>query len=145
MLEISDLIFLFASSFLAATIVPAQSEMVLVAISLTKNYPALLLLTIATFGNVLGSVVNYFLGYYLVKFKDRKWFPVSEKQITKYGKLYQKWGVWSLLLAFLPIIGDPLTLVAGIFRTNVWLFLLLVTIGKFSRYYVLLLALGGLQ
>ena len=77
----------------------------------------------------------------LIKFKDRKWFPVSENQITKYSDIYQKWGVWSLLLAWVPIIGDPLTVVAGIFRTNIWLFLLLVTIGTFTRYLTLVLAM----
>ena len=142
MSNIFELIILFASSFLAATIIPAQSEMVLVATYLSAKYSVILLLVIATLGNVLGSVANYFLGFYLIKFKGRKWFPASEEKIVQYGKLYQKWGVFSLLLAWVPIIGDPLTLVAGVFKANIWLFLLLVTIGKFSRYLILILMLS---
>ena len=139
--NIPELLFLFTSSFLAATIIPAQSEMVLAGLFIAGNISISLLLLIATVGNVLGSVVNYLLGFYLIKFKGRKWFPVNNKQIDKYSDLYQKWGIWSLLLAWVPIIGDPLTVVAGIFRTNIWLFLLLVTIGKFTRYLALVLAI----
>lgn len=135
----SELVILFSSAFLAATILPAQSELVLLMTSLTKNHPTYLLLIVATIGNVLGSVINYLLGLYAMKFQNRKWFPVNKRQIDKYTSIYQKWGVFSLLFAFLPIVGDPLTVIAGIFRTNIWLFLLLVTIGKFSRYFVLIL------
>jgi membrane protein YqaA with SNARE-associated domain len=129
-----DLTTLFISSFLAATIFPAGSEIILVALNISGNHDKLLLLAIATTGNVLGALVNWFIGYYLIKFKDRKWFPLKKKQLKKYSDIYQKWGVWSLLLAWLPFIGDPLTVIAGIFKTNIWLFLLLVTIGKFTRY-----------
>jgi len=130
----TDLIFLFASSFIAATIFPAGSEIVLATLNIAGDHDKLLLLTIATAGNVLGALVNWFIGYYLIKFKDKKWFPLKKKQLTKYSNIYQKWGIWSLLFAWMPIIGDPLTVIAGIFRTNIWLFLLLVTIGKASRY-----------
>ena len=129
-----DLIFLFLSSFLAATIFPAQSELVLASLNIADNHDKFLLVTIATIGNVLGALVNWFIGYYLIKFKDRKWFPLKKKQLKKYSNIYQKWGIWSLLFAWMPIVGDPLTVIAGIFRTNIWLFLLLVTIGKASRY-----------
>ena len=130
----TDLIFLFASSFIAATIFPAGSEVVLATLNITGDHDKFLLLTIATAGNVLGALVNWFIGYYLIKFKDKKWFPLKKKQLKKYSGIYQKWGIWSLLFAWMPIIGDPLTVIAGIFRTNIWLFLLLVTIGKASRY-----------
>ena len=130
----TDLIFLFASSFIAATIFPAGSEVVLATLNITGDHDKFLLLTIATAGNVLGALVNWFIGYYLIKFKDKKWFPLKKKQLKKYSGIYQKWGVWSLLLAWLPFIGDPLTVMAGIFKTNIWMFLLLVTIGKASRY-----------
>ncbi len=137
--NVSDLVFLFASSFLAATIFPAQSEIVLASLHITGNHDKFLLLSVATAGNVLGSLVNWFLGYYFVKFENKKWFPVKNHQICKYDKVYQKWGVWSLLFAWMPFIGDPLTVIAGIFRTNIWLFLLLVAIGKLTRYSVLIL------
>lgn len=130
----TDLILLFASSFIAATIFPAGSEVVLATLNITGDHDKFLLLTIATAGNVLGALVNWFIGYYLIKFKDKKWFPLKKKQLKKYSGIYQKWGVWSLLLAWLPFIGDPLTVMAGIFKTNIWMFLLLVTIGKASRY-----------
>jgi membrane protein YqaA with SNARE-associated domain len=130
----TDLILLFASSFIAATIFPAGSEVVLATLNITGDHDKFLLLTIATAGNVLGALVNWFIGYYLIKFKDKKWFPLKKKQLKKYSGIYQKWGVWSLLLAWLPFIGDPLTVMAGIFKANIWLFLLLVTIGKASRY-----------
>jgi len=130
----TDLILLFASSFIAATIFPAGSEVVLATLNIAGDHDKFLLLTIATAGNVLGALVNWFIGYYLIKFKDKKWFPLKKKQLKKYSGIYQKWGVWSLLLAWLPFIGDPLTVMAGIFKTNIWLFLLLVTIGKASRY-----------
>ena len=130
----TDLTILFASSFIAATIFPAGSEVVLATLNIANNHDKFLLLAVATIGNVLGALVNWFIGYYLIKFKDKKWFPINKKQLKKYSNIYQKWGVWSLLLAWMPIIGDPLTVIAGIFRTNIWLFLLLVAIGKASRY-----------
>ncbi len=130
----TDLTILFASSFLAATIFPAGSEVVLATLNIAGNHDKFLLLVIATIGNVLGALVNWFIGFYLIKFKDRKWFPLKKKQLKKYSNIYQKWGIWSLLFAWMPIVGDPLTVIAGIFRTNIWLFLLLVTIGKASRY-----------
>ena len=133
-----ELIILFFSSLLAATIFPAQSEAILVAINLSGNFSSIILLLIATSGNVLGSLINWLLGYYIIKFKDKKWFPVGKNDIDKYSEQYQKWGYWSLLLAWVPIIGDPITVIAGIFRTNIWLFLALVTISKFSRYLALI-------
>jgi len=132
--NLSDLIFLFFSSFLAATIFPAGSELVLASLNIIGNNSKFLLLSVATIGNVLGALVNWFIGYYLIKFKDKKWFPLKIQQLKKYSNIYQKWGIWSLLFAWMPIIGDPLTVIAGIFRTNIWLFLILVTIGKMSRY-----------
>ena len=132
--EIYELLSLFAISFLAATILPAQSEMVLAGLQVAGKSSTVALVSVAILGNVLGAVVNWFLGKYLIHFQDRKWFPVKEKMINKATTFYQKWGVWTLLLAWMPFIGDPFTLVAGIFRTNIWLFLVLVTIGKAGRY-----------
>ena len=81
---------------------------------------------------------------YLIHFKDKKWFPVNEKMLKKATDFYQKYGVWSLLLAWTPFLGDPLTIVAGIFRTNIYLFLTLVTIGKAGRYIILALAIKNI-
>jgi len=132
--NIYEFISLFVISFLAATILPAQSEIALAGLKIAGQEDVILLVVVATLGNVLGSLVNWFLGKYLIHFKHRRWFPIKEKTIDKTTRMYEKWGVWTLLLAWMPFIGDPLTLVAGIFKTNIWLFLVLVTIGKAARY-----------
>ncbi|AIB12081.1 DedA family protein [Azospirillum brasilense] len=131
---------LFLTAFLAATIFPAQSEILLVGMHATGNYDHLALLLFATAGNVLGSVVNWALGRYLMHFQDRRWFPVPASMVARATRWYQRFGVWSLLLAWMPVIGDPLTLVAGILRVDIRIFLLLVTAGKAARYAVLVLA-----
>jgi len=125
---------LFMTAFLAATILPAQSELLLAGLHLTDQHNKWLLVGVATAGNVLGAVVNWFLGRYLIHFQERKWFPIRKKALTKATNFYQKYGVWTLLLAWMPIIGDPLTMVAGMFRTRFLLFITLVTIGKAARY-----------
>lgn len=125
---------LFLTAFLAATIFPAQSEIVLATLHTSVKHEAWLLVLVATIGNVLGAIVNWLLGRYLLHFQDRKWFPIRQNALSKAIRIYQKYGVWTLLLAWMPFIGDPLTLVAGIFRTRFWLFVLLVTIGKGLRY-----------
>jgi len=125
---------LFLAALLAATIVPAQSEAALAALHMSGRFPIAELVAVATAGNVLGSVLNWFLGRYLVRFRDHRWFPVKPETIDKATGWYGRWGVWSLLLAWVPVIGDPLTVVAGILRTNIWLFLVLVIVGKLGRY-----------
>jgi len=98
---------------------------------------------IATLGNVLGSLVNWWLGTRLEQFKDRRWFPVSPSHLDKARRHYQRYGYWSLLLSWLPIIGDPLTLVAGVMGEPWRRFLLIVTLAKGLRYGVLVLATLG--
>lgn len=128
---------LFLAAFLAATIVPAQSEAVLVGLILADKQPLLLLLLVATAGNVLGSVVNWLLGRFIEHFRDRPWFPVSPDKLARAEAWYRRFGVWSLLLSWVPIIGDPLTVVAGVLRTPFLTFLALVTLAKAGRYIVL--------
>ncbi|AOE79388.1 hypothetical protein A7318_12515 [Pseudomonas lurida] len=128
---------LFFAAFGAATLLPLQSEAVLVGLLLSGNYNLWLLLGIATLGNVLGSVVNWWLGRWVEHFKQRSWFPVNDKQLEKARNHYERWGHWTLLLSWVPIIGDPLTLVAGVMREPLWRFLLLVTLAKSVRYGVL--------
>ena len=125
---------LFLSAFGAATLLPLQSEAVLVGLLLQAKHSAYLLLVVATVGNVLGSCVNWYLGLRIERFKDKKWFPVSEKNMSKAEKIYQKYGFWSLLLSWTPMIGDPITLVAGLMKENFWRFLLIVTFAKGGRY-----------
>ena len=125
---------LFIISFLAATILPFSSELTLAGLMATSSYDNLLLLIIASLGNVLGSVVNWILGFYSRKLSKKKWFPFKDEQIEKSSKWFNKFGRWSLLFAWVPFIGDPLTLAAGLFRVKFIEFLILVTIGKVSRY-----------
>jgi len=136
-----DIAALFLVSFLAATLFPAQSELMLAALLHHGQHAWWLLISVALCGNVLGSCVNWLLGRYLMQFQHRRWFPFSPERIENATQHYQKWGVWSLLLAWLPIIGDALTLIAGLLRTPFALFLLLVTIGKAGRYAAIALAI----
>lgn len=124
---------LFASSFLAATILPFYSEVVLFAL-LHQGYEPASLVLVASVGNTLGAVVNWVLGRYLLHFRKRRWFYFSEEQIEKAQTWFQRYGFWSLLLAWMPIGGDALTLIAGIMKVKLWLFLVLVATGKTLRY-----------
>jgi membrane protein YqaA with SNARE-associated domain len=134
---------LFAASFLAATIFPFQSELVLLGLLLSGDHPWPVLLAVATVGNVLGAVVNWGIGRFFVHFRDRRWFPVKPATYARVERWYRRYGVWSLLLAWLPIVGDPLTVVAGALRANLALFVVLVTAGKLARYAVLVAATAG--
>tara|TARA_R110002073_G_scaffold22443_10_gene77577 strand:+ start:168 stop:596 length:429 start_codon:yes stop_codon:yes gene_type:complete len=124
---------LFGSAFLAATILPFYSEVVLFA-QLRAGGDPVTLVTIATLGNTLGAVVNWILGRYLLHFQDRRWFYFSAAQIEKAQAWFQRYGFWCLLMAWLPVGGDALTLIAGIMRVRLWLFLVLVGAGKAARY-----------
>jgi|TARA_B100001093_G_C26825557_1_gene1013839 membrane protein YqaA with SNARE-associated domain len=128
---------LFAISFLGGSILPISSELTLGGLLITNNYDALALLFIASFGNILGAVCNWILGFYLLKHISKKWFPFTLQQINKASIWFKKFGVWSLLFSWLPIIGDPLTLVAGILKLRFYIFLFLVSVGKISRYIFL--------
>jgi membrane protein YqaA with SNARE-associated domain len=101
---------------------------------LSERYHLWLLILVASIGNVLGSVVNWFLGRFIAHFEDRRWFPVKRNQIAKAERWYQRYGYWSLLLSWAPIVGDPLTVVAGVLREPLPVFLVLVTIAKVGRY-----------
>jgi membrane protein YqaA with SNARE-associated domain len=133
---------LFASAFLAATIIPAQSEAVLTAMLVAGEHPWQTLLIVASVGNVLGSCVNWMLGRWVNHFSGRKWFPVSRASLDKAEGWYRKYGRWSLLLSWVPIIGDPLTVAAGVLREPFPVFLAIVTIAKVGRYLVIAGALG---
>ena len=128
---------LFLAALVAATILPAQSEAVLAGLLLTGTYSAVLLVLVAGIGNVLGSIVNWLLGRGVERFRQARWFPVSAKNLERAGRWYRRYGWWSLLLSWLPIIGDPLTVAAGIMREPFWRFLAIVSIAKFGRYVVL--------
>nr|WP_256836118.1 YqaA family protein [Pseudomonas oleovorans] len=137
MLGLSAYPALFLSAFGAATLLPLQSEAVLVALLLAGQHPLWALLLVATLGNVLGSWVNWLLGRSIEHYRERRWFPVSPARLQQAQGWYARYGRWSLLLSWMPVIGDPLTLVAGVMRERLWVFLAIVTLAKASRYAVL--------
>lgn len=143
MLDLATYAGLFLTALVAATLLPAQSEAALVGLLLAGAQPPWALLSAASLGNVLGSVVNWLLGRGVERWRDRRWFPVSAKDLDRAAVWYRRWGKWSLLLSWAPIIGDPLTLVAGVLREPFPVFLLLVTVAKVGRYLVLAAATLG--
>jgi membrane protein YqaA with SNARE-associated domain len=106
-----------------------------------EHYPWWLLILLASVGNILGSIVNWFLGRFFAHFEDRRWFPVKRKQMAKAESWYHRYGRWTLLLSWLPIVGDPLTIVAGVMREPLRVFVPLVALAKTGRY----LAVGALS
>jgi len=126
---------LFIASFLAATILPLSSEIVLISL-LLNNHDPFLSITVATAGNVSGSVLNYALGFWGSFLLMEKLLRLSQTEIARSEKRFQKYGVLSLLFAWVPIIGDPLTVAAGVLKINIYLFLSLVTAGKLFRYII---------
>ena len=128
---------LFLLALGAATLLPLQSEAGLVALLLTDDYNVAALLLVAIAGNTLGSTINWWLGRELVRFQQRRWFPASPAQLQWAQGWYHRYGRWTLLLSWLPMVGDPLTLVAGVMREPLPRFLLLVLFAKSARYGVL--------
>lgn len=128
---------LFLVALAAASILPLQSEAALVALLLADQQPVAVLLAVASIGNTLGAVINWCLGRSLERFRDRGWFPASAASLDRAQHWYGRYGRWSLLLSWVPIVGDPLTVVAGLLREPLPSFLLLVAIAKTGRYMVL--------
>lgn len=142
-MEVTGLGGLFVMAFLAATFLPLSSELALAGLLAAGDFNPWLLLVAAATGNTLGSLVNWVLGRWCLHFQDRRWFPISREGMEKAQARFAKWGIWSLLLSWVPVIGDPLTFVAGVMRVPFWLFLLLVAVAKTGRYlFIILLALG---
>ena len=125
---------LFISAFAAATILPAQSEALLAyQVSIAPD-AVIKLVAVVTLGNVLGATFNWWLGRLTENFRAKKWFSANEKQLQKAEQFYRKYGRYSLLLSWVPIIGDPITIVAGILREPMLSFVMLVTVAKCARY-----------
>ena len=121
---------------MVATIVPFGSEMYFATLLSLNKYNNFLLLMVASTGNVLGSVFNWICGYYVNYFIKKSWFPIKQNKIQKGTELFNKYGKWSLLLSWVPFVGDPITFVAGTLRYPIIPFLILVSIGKVGRYLV---------
>lgn len=137
MFEVSAYASLFMAALLAATILPMQSEAVLVGLLLSGTFSPALLLATASLGNILGSILNWILGRYINHLSHYRWFPIREHRLELARTRYRRYGRWTLLLSWMPIIGDPLTVAAGVLRESFVVFVLLVTIAKFGRYLVL--------
>lgn len=129
--------FLFISSFLAATILPFYSEVLLIGMVREGSYPLWLLVCVASIGNTLGALVNWALGRYLLHFQGRKWFYFKPEQLHRWQAWFNRFGKWSLLFSWAPVGGDPLTFIAGVMRVNWLVFLILVGLGKTLRYVVI--------
>ena len=128
---------LFITALISATLFPFGSEALLI-YDIKEGYNIYLLLFFATLGNSLGSVINYFIGLKGEEYLINKNL-LNEKYILKAKTYFDKYGAWSILFSWLPIIGDPITFVAGILKYDFIKFLILVIIAKFSRYLFLVL------
>lgn len=143
MVILSSLFGLFVAAFVAATIVPFQSEIIFAALQVAGRVPVLWLIVVASIGNTLGALVNYYLGLGITRFEGKRWFPATPAQMARAEVWFQRWGVWVLLVSWLPA-GDVMTVMAGVMRTPVWLFIVLVGIAKTTRYIGLALITAGL-
>lgn len=132
---------LFLNALAAGSILPVQSEAALTALLVTGYGSPLMLLVAATLGNTGGAVVNWYLGRRIEHFRDRKWFPAKAETLARAETRYRRYGRWILLLSWIPLIGDALTVMAGILHEKLWLFILLVGTGKLFRYAVLVWAI----
>ena len=123
---------LFFTAFISATLLPMGSEAVLI-YDINEGYNIPALLFFATLGNSLGSLVNYFIGLKGEEYLEKK-KHLNAKRVEKYKKFFDKYGGYSLLLSWMPIIGDPITLIAGVFKYSLKKFIVLVVLAKFLRY-----------
>lgn len=128
---------LFAVSLIAATLFPLQSEAVLAGLLIAGREPAWALIAVASVGNVAGATINWALGRGIEHFRDRSWFPVKPAALARGERWYARYGRWSLLLSWAPVIGDPLTMIAGVLREPLPTFLAIVTFAKVARYLVI--------
>lgn len=131
-----ELFTLFSSALLSATVLPGSSEAVLTGLLAMNSAPVLALVAVATVGNVLGSLLNWFLGLNARKWENHPRFPVKPADMARYESLYARYGRWSLLASWVPFLGDPITLAAGLARTPLIWFLPIVTFAKAARYGV---------
>lgn len=121
------------SAFTSATILPGTSEAVYLALHLAGVAPAVLLLAVASVANVAGSCVNWLIGRAAARLRGTRWLPDGET-LASAERWFGKWGKWSLLLSWVPVVGDPLTVVAGVLRVPFPVFLAIVAVAKTARY-----------
>jgi membrane protein YqaA with SNARE-associated domain len=136
---------LFAVALVAATLFPAQSEALLAAMLVSERYSTVALIAVATAGNTMGASFNWWIGGEVERFKDRRWFPLTPAALDRVRAGYLRWGRWSLLFSWLPVIGDAITVAAGLMREPLVSFVLLAGAGKLARYLFVWLAVTGLS
>ena len=129
---------LFLSAFLSATLLPGGSEVLLAGLLLSGTHSEMKLLLLGTLGNVLGSLLNREFGAGILRGRGANWLGITQQRWLQAEDWFQKYGHWSLLLAWMPVIGDPLTIVAGALGISRTRFLILVTLGKAVRYWILI-------
>ncbi len=134
MTHLTEYLGLFGAAFLSATIFPFQSEAILFVMLMAEHYQVWLLVAAASLGNILGSCVNWLLGRFIARFEEKRWFPLSKDKVKQVEGWYHQYGRWSLPLSWVPIIGDPLTIIAGVLREPFPVFLALVAVAKTARY-----------
>ncbi len=130
---------IFGAAFLAATLLPFYSEVLVVGLAVDRPDEWLWVWLVATLGNTLGSAFNWLLGRYLLRYPGRKWFPFKADGISRSQQLFQKYGVWSLLMSWAPVGGDALTFLAGVMRVKFPVFWIFTFVGKGARYLVVIL------
>ena len=136
MVVVSALLGLFVAAFIAATVIPFQSEALFVALQVTEVTPVVILIVVASVANTLGAFVNYAIGARIEHYRDHRWFPLKPDKLERASVLFARWGKWLLLLSWLPVVGVT-TVIAGTLRTPLWQFALLVGVAKTARYIVL--------
>jgi membrane protein YqaA with SNARE-associated domain len=134
---LTSLVGLFSAAFVAATILPMQSEALLAVLINAGEINIFWLVATASLGNIFGSIINWWLGRKIETLKHRSWFPFNPQQLKSYEHIYHRFGYWSLLFSWAPFIGDPLTVLAGVFKEPLWRFCLLVAIAKTGRYIII--------
>lgn len=134
MMSLLLLLLLFLSAFISATLFPLASEGVLLALLQEQVWPLAVIWLTASVGNTLGACVNWLLGRYLLHFQGQRWFPFQPQKLQHSQQWFQRYGSWSLLFAWLPLVGDGLTFIAGVMRLSFVPFILLVFLGKSARY-----------
>lgn len=130
---------IFGAAFLAATLLPFYSEVLVVGLAVDRPDEWLWVWLVATLGNTLGSAFNWLLGRYLLRYQGRKWFPFKADGFSRSQQWFQKYGVWSLLMSWAPVSGDALTFLAGVMRVKFPVFWTFTFVGKGARYLVVIL------
>ena len=134
---------LFTVAFLSATLLPLGSE-ALFLYDISQQHTIILLWIVATVGNTLGAMLNYWLGLKGETYLEKKDYLSAEK-MEKARSMFDKYGGWTLLLSWAPVIGDPLTFIAGVLRYDFKMFGIIVLVAKGLRYAVIIFLANSLS